>query len=381
LKSLILSFLVDDKFTRMESSNTSSLFKVINSISERIKEIQLTQVIYNDEKIDLSLFSFLLKDNKIIVPLRMIKRNFYDKTLKYIVKSTHKKQGVVIKEGNHYDSTYIKQLEELYIKEPHIRGVLYYKNRLARIFRKLEDFLVRQIENQGFKEIISPKITSWNTWITSGHLVNVNSELFPISKTMPIEVRDKAIFSFFNETNPSFGGVEIGGMTYSQCENFWSILTPSYLTELINEGGCIFDRSGPSYRQERKNLDGMRRLSEFRRIELIFIGTKEKIQQLIIDLKKMYSVIYDKLELKPYITEVDPWDGISGGLSIDYEIMIDKEPLETNNLNNNDNRYPLNFLNKSELYSGCSGIGLDRLLYALISTKGIEEVERLFTIL
>jgi len=369
---MIFSFLArNETVIKLTNSNTQPLFSKID-----VKQKYLRLVKVDDSTQLLSAFSFYEDNNEIKIPIDCFKKDFYNKAQKYLLKIKTKNKNdnlKIIKEGLIEVKKYQPEVEQNIIKSKEIRGVVSYNPILTKIFRLIETFIIREIELIGFKEIIIPKVTSWDTWLKTGHLISNYSEIFPVCKTTPQNIKDDCHRAFFQEKKPALALENIGGLTYSQCENFWALLRGNEKKLLEKDKiSLFFDRSGPSYRQERKNLSGIKRLSEFRRIELIFVGSEVEVKKTIEVLTERYEKIYSKLLFSPRLSQVASWSDLKEGYTIDFEISFEKELLEVNNLSFNGNYYPIKFINNKILYSGCSGIGIDRLVYSLVTKHGIE---------
>jgi seryl-tRNA synthetase len=136
----------------------------------------------------------------------------------------------------------------------------------------------------------------------------------------------------------------------------------------------------------------MERVDEFHRIELVFIGTQEQVLAHSKEMQECYKHIFnDILDLEWRMAWVTPWFMAQEGLTglagqkdvgtIDFEAPLpyrgeDGEWLEFQNLSVNGDKYPKGFNVKSqsgkEVWSGCSGIGLERWTSVFLAQKGLE---------
>jgi len=133
-------------------------------------------------------------------------------------------------------------------------------------------------------------------------------------------------------------------------------------------------------------------VDEFHRIEPVYIGTKDQLMKLKEDMIDRYKHVFeDILELEWRMAEVEPFylqqsgggtaeEGTEEG-TVDFEAYLpyrgdreESEWLEFQNLSIF-RKYTKAFNIKSqtkELYSGCSGIGLERWTAAFLAQKGLE---------
>lgn len=162
-----------------------------------------------------------------------------------------------------------------------------------------------------------------------------------------------------------------------------------------------YDRSGPTYRNEDLNkIEASVKQREFHRAEFIYLGTKEQVietretclvqlEKLCQDLGLRYRIVVgggcyqlkeeeipapESLEeipikdLEIYIPHQDRWLEVVGSSVL---------------ANTMTSRFNIRGSNGEELWSGCTGIGLNRLMYALISNYGteIENLQKVLPIL
>jgi seryl-tRNA synthetase len=180
----------------------------------------------------------------------------------------------------------------------------------------------------------------------------------------------------------------IGGMCYAQCPTFWGFLQGMTLpgSEMPI---TVFDRSGTSHRYESGGIHGIERVDEFHRIEIVWLGTKAQALEEAEKLKSCYKHIFeDILELHWRTAWVTPWfmaqegktglSEMSGAGTVDYEAVLPYNGnwIEFQNLSVNGEKYPKGFTVKAQsgeaLWSGCSGVGLERWASAFLSQKGLD---------
>lgn len=250
-----------------------------------------------------------------------------------------------------------------------------------------------------YSEMIFPKLATWDVCKRSGHAKGIYPEMYYVC---PPKTRDPAfweeVMDYYKVTLevPLDKIAEkidkpIGGMTYAQCPPFWVFLQGETLPDDLFPIK-VFDRSGTSHRYEGGGIHGIERVDEFHRVELVWIGTPEQVAAHSKELQEGYKHIFNKvLDLEWRMAWVTPWFMAQEGLTglagekevgtIDFEAPLpyrgpQGEWLEFQNLSVNGDKYPGGFNVKSQsggkLWSGCSGIGLERWTSVFIAQKGLD---------
>ena len=282
-----------------------------------------------------------------------------------------------------------------WIKHGSSRGQWIYGPEATHIFRTFEQIVLEEIiKPLGYEEMIFPKLDTWDVWKKSGHAQGVYPEIYFVC---PPKTRDPAfweeVMDYYKVTHEvplelvkEKIDLPIGGMCYAQCPTFWGFLQGMTLPS--NELPIkVFDRSGTSHRYESGGIHGIERVDEFHRIEIVWLGTKEHALEEAEKLKACYKHIFeDILELTWRMAWVTPWfmaqegktglSEMSGAGTVDYEAVLPYNGnwIEFQNLSVNGEKYPKGFTVKSQsgdaLWSGCSGVGLERWASAFLSQKG-----------
>ncbi|MHC1631750.1 MAG: serine--tRNA ligase [Methanotrichaceae archaeon] len=284
-----------------------------------------------------------------------------------------------------------------WIKHGSSRGQWIYGPQGAHFFRTMENIVMEEIiEPLGYQEMIFPKLVTWDVWKKSGHAQGVYPEIYYVC---PPKTRDpefwEEVIDYYKVTRDvptklikEKIGEPIGGMCYAQCPPSWVFFQGRTLP---NDSLPVkfFDRSGTSHRYESGGIHGIERVDEFHRIEIVWMGTKEQVQEEADKLKERYKKIFEEiLELHWRMAWVTPWfmaqEG-KAGLSelneagtIDYEALLpyNGDWIEFQNLSNNGYKYPKGFNVKAQsgeqLWSGCSGVGLERWASAFLAQKGLD---------
>ena len=272
---------------------------------------------------------------------------------------------------------------------------------MTRIFRAFEEIVLEEvIKPLGYVEMIFPKLDTWDVLKHSGHAKGVYPEIYYIS---PPKTRDPL---FWEEVIDHYKVTlevpldlisekidkPIGAMCYAQCPSFWPFMQGKTVSD-ESFPVKVFDRSGTSHRYESGGIHGMERVDEFHRIELVFIGTPEQILDHSKKMQECYKHVFnDILDLEWRMAWVTPWFMAQEGLTglagqkevgtIDFEAPLpyrgkDGEWLEFQNLSVNGDKYPKGFNVKSQsgkdVWSGCSGIGLERWASTFLAQKGFEQ--------
>lgn len=293
-----------------------------------------------------------------------------------------------------------EMLKKGWIKRAASRGQWIHGPQSTQMFRTFEKIVLQElIEPLGYREMIFPKLVPWEVWKKSGHAKAVYPEIYYVC---PPKTRDPAyweeVMDYYKVTHEiptslikEKIGDPIGGMCYAQCPPYWIYLQGETIaTEEFPIK--IFDRSGTSHRYESGGIHGMERVDEFHRIEIVWVGTKEQVIECANELHKKYMYIFNEiLDLEWRKAWVTPWfmaqEGLTGVAAqteigtTDYEAKLpyrgeNAEWLEFQNVSVNGNKYPSGFNVKSqsgdELWSGCSGVGMERWASAFFAQKGLD---------
>ncbi len=279
------------------------------------------------------------------------------------------------------------------------RGQWIFGPTVTRIIKTFESIVVDElIKPLGFEEVIIPKAVTWDVWKRSGHAKSIYPEVYFLC---PPQTRDKEFWEDITDEFKITGEVPaekikekikapIGGVSYAQCPPLW----PYFAGKTIADDSLpikVFDRSGPSMRYESGGIHGIERVDEFHRIEIVWIDKEEKLMETHAKLLEAYRHIFnDILLLECRIARVTPWFMAQEGMigvsekkdvgTTDFESYLpykgrDSPWLEFQNLSNNGDKYPKGFNVKAqhgELWSGCTGIGLERWLATFTAQHGLD---------
>ncbi|KAF5432596.1 seryl-tRNA synthetase [Candidatus Methanophagaceae archaeon] len=276
------------------------------------------------------------------------------------------------------------------------RGQFIYGPQITKIFRAFERILFDEIFTPlGYEEMIFPKLVTWDVWKRSGHAKGIYPEAYYVCtpKSRDPEYWEE-VMDYYKVTNEVpldmiMERIEnVGGMCYAQCPPSWVFLQGKTMPDDILPIK-VFDRSGTSHRYESGGIHGIERLDEFHRVEIVWIGKKEQVIEHSKQLQDKYRHIFEEiLGIEWREAWVTPWfmaqEGKAGLSELkeagttDYEAVLpySGKLLEFQNVSVNGNKYPKGFNVKlqsgEELWSGCSGVGLQRWAAVFLAQKGFD---------
>lgn len=291
-----------------------------------------------------------------------------------------------------------EMIERNWIRHGSSRGQWIYGPQAVQVFRAFERIVEERIIGPlGFREMIFPKVDTWEVLKRSGHAKGVYPEIYYVCTP---KTRDPAFWEDVADYFKVTGEVwteklkeridgPIGALCYAQCPSFWPFVQGETLANDCLPAR-IFDRSGTSHRYESGGIHGIERVDEFHRIELVWLGTTEQTCSIAAELHEAYRHVFEEiLELEWRSAKVTPWfmaqEGMIGACgcesvgTTDYEAYLpyNNTWLEFQNVSINGNKYPSGFNVKiqsgAECWSGCSGIGLERWTASFLAQKGFDQ--------
>jgi len=296
-----------------------------------------------------------------------------------------------------------------WIKQGPSKGRWFFFPPMASIMRAMEDLVIGEVLLPlGFKEVVAPHLIPFDIWVKTGHMEGVPGEIYYVSEPSTRNPDEWSHFSdLVNVTRetPDFGDMvtkPVGGITYAQCPViYWSLegrtLDPKQLPIKV------FERKAVSCRYESGGRHGIERADEFHRIEPVFIGTREQMLSLRMELiERLHHVLEKVLHLDwrmawvtPFymqqagevmeeeereeaipeeITKIDLREREKGTIDFEAWMPYKKGWLEFQNLSIFD-KYTKAFnikAPKDDLWSGCAGIGLERWCASFLAQKGLD---------
>ena len=281
------------------------------------------------------------------------------------------------------------------------KGKWFYRPQATAVLKTMERIAIEEIiKPLGFQEIIESHIVPFNVWLKTGHLEGMPGEFYYVAepKTRDAEKWENFIdlVKITKEVNyEDFSknvSVPRAGICYAQCPViYWSFKGKTISEESLPI--LVYDNTAVSNRYESGGRHGIERVDEFHRIEPVYIGTREQLLKLREDFLEKYKYVFNEIfELEWRMAWVTPWymqqagkigdKGTQETGTIDFEAYMPyrgnrekSEWLEFQNLSILGDKYVKAFnikAQKSELWSGCSGIGLERWTTAFLAQKGLD---------
>jgi seryl-tRNA synthetase len=254
----------------------------------------------------------------------------------------------------------------------------------------------------GFAEVVQPHHDSFDILLKTGHLEGLPGEFYYVAEP---KTRDPAAWERFTDLvkiTHQVPAQELAALVsppsavscYAQCPTiYWWLSGRTLSTESLPLK--IYDRAAVSNRYESGGRHGLERVDEFHRIEPVYVGYPDQLVKLRERLLERYTFVFDTiLELEWRTAWVTPFymqqagdvgvedatERIKG--TIDFEAYLPyrgtreaSEWLEFQNLSIVGDKYTRAFTiktQKGELWSGCSGIGLERWLTAFLAQRGLD---------
>lgn len=295
-----------------------------------------------------------------------------------------------------------EEMEKLgWLKQGPTKGKWFYRPQAAAILKTMEEIAIKEVlKPLGFQEVIESSIKPFDVWLKTGHMEGMPYEFYYVSEPKTRDAKNWETFVDLTKITKEIPVDELvknlstptAGLCYAQCPMiYWS-----FKGKTISEKSLpvlVYDNTAISFRYESGGRHGIERVDEFHRIEPVYIGTKEQLLNLREKLSDRYKHVFnDILDLDWRTAWVTPWymqqAGKAGETStqetgtIDFEAYMPyrgdrkkSEWLEFQNLSILGDKYIDAFnikAQKSELWSGCSGIGLERWTTAFLAQKGLD---------
>jgi seryl-tRNA synthetase len=294
-----------------------------------------------------------------------------------------------------------EMMKNEWIEQGPTKGKWFYRAQSTAILKTMEKIAIEEVlKPLGFNEVIKSHIVPFNIWLKTGHMEGMPGELYYVVEPA---TRDTLAWEHFVDLTKITKEVHIdelmknlskpkAGICYAQCP----IIYWSFKSKTISETSLpilVYDKTAISNRYESGGRHGIERVDEFHRIEPVYIGTREQLLKLRENLLKCYRHVFnDIFDLEWRMAWVTPWymqqagkieDEVSQDTgTIDFEAYMpyrgdrkNSEWLEFQNLSILGDKYIKAFnikSQKSELWSGCSGIGLERWTTVFLAQKGLD---------
>ncbi len=295
-----------------------------------------------------------------------------------------------------------EEMEKLgWLKQGPTKGKWFYRPQAAAILKTMEYIAIHEVlQPLGFQEVIESHIKPFDIWLKTGHMEGMPYEFYYVVEPKTRDAKDWERFIDLTKITKEVDVAELqknlsppaAGIAYAQCPMiYWS-----FKGKTISESSLpvlVYDKTAISARYESGGRHGIERVDEFHRIEPVYIGTRDQLLDLREKLLERYTHVFDDIfELEWRKAWVTPWymqqagkigeSGTQETGTMDFEAYMpyrgtrkDSEWLEFQNLSILGDKYITAFnikAQKSELWSGCSGIGLERWTAAFLAQKGLD---------
>ncbi|HYB93022.1 MAG TPA: aminoacyl--tRNA ligase-related protein, partial [archaeon] len=290
-----------------------------------------------------------------------------------------------------------------WIKEFPARGQWIYTIPYTRLFSAIENIMVEEIADKlGFQPFMLPKLIPMEVMkLMPGYLDGIPEGMYyvcPPPREPEVFEKFKELVKITKEVPKKELKQLIKDPEYvlapAQCEPFWYF----FFKETLNVEELpvkFYDRSGWTYRWEGGGIEGLVRLQEFRRIELVYFGVPDdvvKIRDAVLD--ESIRTADKLLDLEWRVVPGIPFFMRAGGPIIDirdsknvaaYDLEIylpyrgsreKSEWLEVTSCFVHKTKFIDAFktreLKNRVVWSGCTGIGLSRWVAAFLSEHGFD---------
>lgn len=159
-------------------------------------------------------------------------------------------------------------------------------------------------------------------------------------------------------------------LNYCACQGFW----PAMKNKNFKKEMLYLDDSTVTYRNEHGRTKSLERLEVFNRMELVFLGNLKIIEQL----KERILYFFQLLDLPINLTKEQSWflsTNDQGPFTYDFNTKVDGKTLELGNISYNGSYWtkPYNVkMNNHLVESGCSGLGIQRNIWAGLKYHGFK---------
>jgi seryl-tRNA synthetase len=287
-----------------------------------------------------------------------------------------------------------------WLKQGPTKGKWFYRPQAAAVLKTMEKIAVEEIlKPLGFQEIIESHIVPFDIWLKTGHMEGMPGEFYYICEPKTRDTEKWERFVDLAKITKEIPAEELeknvslpnSGICYAQCPMiYWSLRGKTISEDSLPV--LLFDKTAVSGRYESGGRHGIERVDEFHRLEPVYIGTRKHLLDLRERMLKHYKHVFNNIfDLEWRMAWVTPWYMQQAGEhgettqdcgTIDFEAYMpyrgarDKsEWLEFQNLSIIGDKYIKAFnikAQKSILWSGCSGIGLQRWATAFLAQKGLD---------
>jgi seryl-tRNA synthetase len=277
------------------------------------------------------------------------------------------------------------------------RGQWIYATPYAELLKAIEDILIEKVITKlGFKEFMLPKLIPLEVMQKMpGYLDEMPDGMYYVCPPP----REPEVFADFKRELKLTKQVPVDKLkeclkepSYvlapAQCEPFYEFFAGKRV-KLEDLPVKAFDRSGWTYRWEGGGVEGLTRVQEFRRIELIFLGKPDDVVKIRDDVKDKSVEVAEELGLEWRVTVATPFYMRGGGVAQDLtdsrEIAVydletllpyNEKWLELGSFNVHKTKFVETFKIKEaknrEVWTGCCGFGSSRWTVAFLAQHGFD---------
>jgi seryl-tRNA synthetase len=269
-----------------------------------------------------------------------------------------------------------------WLKQGPMKGRWFFRPQAAKIMRTMEMIAEEEIlEAMGFQEVIEPHTETLDILIKTGHLEGTPMERYYIVEPRTRTPEEWERFMDLVKITRQVPREELSKLLaypeasgcFAQCPVlYWGLSNLTIANDSLPL--LVYDKAANSSRYESGGRHGIERVDEFHRMEPVFIGSPEQAVEAKDKMVECYKHVFENvLELEwrtAWVTTIDfeaymPYRGT----------REKSEWLEFQNLTIVGDKYMKAFnikAQKGELWSGCSGIGLERWTAAFLAQKGLE---------
>lgn len=273
---------------------------------------------------------------------------------------------------------------------------------LAALHRAIYNLIMDKIaEPLGFSEIMLPRLIPLDVARKQGKLSGIPYEMLWVC---PPAKRDPKFFEKFTdfvkvteknapEELAKYLDKPLFGLSHGQCEPFYQI----FEKEIVDAEKLpikVVDINGPTWRWEGGGLKGLERVTEFQRIEFVYLGTKEQVLKIRNQILKKSEEIMDKIfdvqyridaNIPVYLEHAGEVEKKDEGFVKTYDLTIilpfqtasrPEAELEISSYHAHTDYYVKRFHIKEkkgrELWTGCAGLSPTRWAYVFLVRWGFD---------
>jgi len=297
-----------------------------------------------------------------------------------------------------------EMIQKGWLQQGPTKGKWMYRAQAAAVLKTMERIALEEVLIPlGFQEVIASHIVPFDIWLKTGHMEGMPGEFYYVAEPKTRDTKEWEHFVDLTKITKEIPVEELAknvavpraGICYAQCPVlYWSLKGKTIAEESLPV--LIYDNTAISGRYESGGRHGIERVDEFHRIEPVYIGTREQLLDLREKMLERYKHVFNNIfDLEWRMAWVTPWYMQQAGKvgaesqqetgTIDFEAYMpyrgdrkQSEWLEFQNLSILGDKYIKAFnikAQKSDLWSGCSGIGLQRWTVAFLAQKGLDPAD------